>query len=205
MKAIKELARKIYKKYADIRGDSLKQDRTISSYRVSVILQNNEYSSSQLAKSVLAILRKNDLCSIATIGLDSESYINAAFYCFSDAIDIYFLSDPDTHHCHNMARTSSTAISIFNSHQVWGSTLKGLQLFGNCSLAEGKDEKNAVERYKERFPAYRAFLGMLSPLELQEFKSRFFVFHPITIKIFDESEFGEENIITVKILKALCQ
>ena len=86
------------------------------------------------------------------------------------------------------------AMAVFDSHQLWGAAHKGVQIFGNCILAEGSAEDNARELYAARFPAYMKFLDRISHLRLYRFT-------PTAVKILDEDEFGEEVFVMAEVVR----
>lgn len=138
---------------------------------------------------------------MATVGPHGESHINTAYFCFSGTLDIYFLSDLETKHCQNILSRPTMAMTVFDTNQPWGSSLQGLQLFGQCYLAKNEEVEQASKLYEARFPAYVEYLTSLSPKERQNFASRFYAFRPTSAKILDEAEFGEEIFITVQVVR----
>src|SRR6266487_3811901 len=151
---------------------------------MTVTLLSPGYPSDRLYNSLARLLAANKLCSIATLGENREVHINTAFFGFGDDLDLYFLSNPSSVHCQNL-RHSQVAIAVFDSHQLWGAAHEGLQLFGNCALAEGIEEKTARELYSSRFPTYVELRDRLSHL-------CFYRFTTAAVKVLDENEFGEE-------------
>jgi uncharacterized protein YhbP (UPF0306 family) len=158
-----------------------------------------DLDSTRLGLSIAKILKDTHLCSMATSGKDGSCHINTAFFCFNEALSIFFVSDPATQHCKNLLGTSSMAMTVFDSHQPWGSSLRGLQLFGQCFQASDAEEKQASELYKKRFPLYAGYLVTLSPQERETLSFRFFAFRPDAVKILDEDEFGEETFVLTAI------
>ena len=164
-------------------------------------LKNAGYASERMSKSVLGILESVELCSIATVGANGEAHINTAFYCFTPSLDFYFVSDTGTIHSQNIARSPKIAIAIFDTHQPWGEPVRGLQLFGDCHLASTLESVKALKTHAARFHAYSDYVSALSPLERDKSPYRFYVFRPTTLKIADETEFGEETFITAEITR----
>ena len=159
-----------------------------------VTLLSPGHTSERLYDSVARILASNMLCSMATYGGSGKVHINTAFFCYSDDLDFYFLSNPASVHCQNVSRFPQTAVAVFDSHQPWGAPHRGLQLFGDSALAEGVTENAARGLYSSRFPAYAGLSGRLSHL-------RFYGFTPASVKILDEGEFGEEVFVVAEIIR----
>jgi|ERR1022692_234053 uncharacterized protein YhbP (UPF0306 family) len=169
---------------------------------MSLELKNAEYASERMSQSVLRILQAVELCSIATVGANDDGYINTAFFCYTPSLDFYFVSDTETIHSQNIARSPKIAIAVFDTHQPWGEPVRGLQLFGDCHLANALESAMALKTHAARFHAYGDYMRALSPLERDKSPYRFYLFRPTTLKIADEAEFGEECFITADIIRS---
>ena len=132
-----------------------------------------EISDTQINTSVRAILDRVLLCSLATVGPNGESHISTAFFACSELLDLYFLSDPATLHCKNIADRPSVGVTVFDTHQQWGELLQGLQLLGEAFVAEGDSLTNAQRLYRGRFAAYAEWNDGLSAVVRDSLKSRF--------------------------------
>jgi len=152
------------------------------------------FSDPKVRKSVLRILRENVLCSIATVARGDRAHINTSYFCYSPAMDFYFLSDASSTHCRNLEKNPSMAMTIFRSAQVWGRPDRGLQLFGACHPATGVHRANAERLYGRRFPAYVRYTMSVRGADRRagdQLRSyRFYRFVPREVKILDEREFG---------------
>jgi uncharacterized protein YhbP (UPF0306 family) len=176
---------------------------TVENTGFNVKFVNPDYDSSRLGRSISKILGASHLCSMATIGKDHACHINTAFFGFDEELMISFVSDPTTQHCRNLVDSPSMAMTVFDSHQPWGSALSGLQLFGHGFLASGAEEKRASDLYKRRFPLYEEYLATLSPQERELLPFRFFIFRPDSVKILDEDEFGEETFVLTTVQRGI--
>jgi len=171
---------------------------------VSATLHAHGYDSDRLNASVARILAANTLCSIATRNEAGTVHISTAFFCFGRDLLLYFLSHPDSVHCHNLARVPQMAVAAFDSHQPWGDPHTGLQLFGTGALADPDASSQARELYAARFPRYRECLlrtpdGQPPSSTFRGLK--FYRFVPQRVQILDEWEFGEEVFIPATILR----
>ena len=167
-----------------------------------ITLRNPDYVSERLQQSTFRILESVELCSIATVGSDGEGHINAAYFCYTDGLDIYFVSDPSTTHCKNIERSPRVAIAVFDTHLPWGEPIRGLQLFGHCHLATTVESAHALATHAARFHAYGDYIKALSPFEKESSPYRFYVFQALTLKVVDEPEFGEETFITAEVVRS---
>lgn len=92
-------------------------------------------SGNQVRRSVNQILETNVLCSNATTTCDNRAPINTAYFCYSEELELYFLSHPGSLHCRNIRTNPSVAMTIFSSSQKWTDPSVRVQLFGSCIQA----------------------------------------------------------------------
>jgi uncharacterized protein YhbP (UPF0306 family) len=171
---------------------------------VRVTFQAPGFESDRLSASVARILTANALCSMATRTEAGTLHINTAFFCFSPDLVLYFLSRPESLHCHNLARVPQMAVAVFDSRQLWGDPHAGLQLLGTGALATPGAAHEAHELYAARFPRYLEMLPGVQGEQPRSFKIgrlRFYSFLPERIQVLDEGEFGEEVFISARILR----
>jgi uncharacterized protein YhbP (UPF0306 family) len=169
---------------------------------MTITFRNAEYATERMHQSVFCILEALELCSIATVGPDGEGHINTAFFCYTPNLEFYFVSDTETTHSQNIARSRKIAVAVFDTHQPWGEPLRGLQFFGDCHLATTLESATALKTHAARFHAYGDYIRALSPLERDKSPYRFYVFQVIKVKILDEAQFGEECFITADIIRS---
>ena len=171
---------------------------------MSATLHAYGYDSDRLDASVARILAANVLCSMATRNEAGTVHINTAFFCFGRDLLLYFLSHPESVHCHNLTRAPQMAVAVFDSHQPWGDPHAGLQLLGTGALTNPDAGHQARELYAARFPRYREFLRR-TPDEQPPSSTfrglKFYCFLPERIRILDEWEFGEDVIIPATFLR----
>jgi uncharacterized protein YhbP (UPF0306 family) len=172
---------------------------------MAVKLNNPVHGHDRLERSVAGILRTNLLCSMATVCESGTPHIHTAFFAFDDDFTFYFLSHPDSAHGRNLARRPELAVSVFNGKQPWGGAHQGLQLFGRCELASGELEHVARRVYRDRFPLYDEFAtgkaeGGPGP-DSSFFQYKFFRFTPTSLKLLDELEFGDEQLIVADVAR----
>ncbi len=140
--------------------------------------------------SARTILESNVLCSMATVSRRQRAHISTAYFCYSDQLELYFLSYPESVHCRNLARNSSAAITVFSPSQTWGGPDRGVQLFGNCREAKGARWLKAERLYGDRFPLYTKWRTNLQPGDPGQ-GLRFYHFMATSLKILDEKTLGD--------------
>jgi uncharacterized protein YhbP (UPF0306 family) len=141
------------------------------------------------------------LCSTATVTEENKAHINTAYFCYSDDLELYFLSDPGSLHCRNLSTNSSMAVTVFRSSQRWGGPDEGLQLFGTCAKARGPQAKKAQRLYRERFPAYAEWMANLRNDNVG-LGYRFFRFLTDRLKMLDERNFGEAVFVSAAVIRS---
>jgi uncharacterized protein YhbP (UPF0306 family) len=142
-----------------------------------------------LARSVRRVLEENVLCSIATVTSPGRAHINAAHFCWSTDLVLYFLSHPNAQHSLNLRKNASVAATVFSSTQRWGEPGRGVQLFGTSRLARGLHLVEAERLYARRYPAYRAWKATSSGKTGSEY--RFYRVQVDRVKVMDEAVIGD--------------
>jgi uncharacterized protein YhbP (UPF0306 family) len=167
--------------------------------QIKIAFQYFEYGDHDLNCSLQAILESTELLSLATVN-GSSAWINTAFYCYNDSLDLFFLSEPTTQHSKNLEANPSVAATIFESQQPWGpGKLRGLQIFGDCRCAVDQDLVEGTHLYMTRFPPVQQWIKSPDDFDKGIINSRIYVLHPTRAKLFDESTFGTEIFINLSI------
>jgi uncharacterized protein YhbP (UPF0306 family) len=135
---------------------------------------------------------------VATVASRNRAGINTAYFAYSDELELFFYSYPDSQHAKNLNRNPSMATTIFSSAQTWGKPDRGMQLFGTCREASQKLTEKAEEVYGKRFPDFKKWKAALKKDE-GEFLLRPYRFLPRRVKILDESVFGAGVFVVASI------
>ena len=157
--------------------------------------------SARVLAGVRRILHRNVLCSIATVTPGGRAYVNTAYFAFSSDLDLYFLSHPDSHHCRNLAKNRSVAMTVFPSAQKWGEDDFGLQLFGTGARAAGRLAGTAEKLYAKRFRGYASWIAGLDPDDRAR-EYRFYRFRTSRLKLFDERNFGGAVFVSANVVRS---
>ena len=102
--------------------------------RIDLKFDQAEYPDKKLNDSITEILNDNYLMAVSTIN-KNESYINTAYYCFNEKMDLFMLTEPFKQHSKNVESNKSVALAIYDSHQPWDEHKRGLQVIGDCEIA----------------------------------------------------------------------
>ncbi|HEV2475919.1 MAG TPA: pyridoxamine 5'-phosphate oxidase family protein, partial [Candidatus Dormibacteraeota bacterium] len=113
-----------------------------------------------------------------------RAHINHMYFAWNDRYDVFWYSDRDSIHSRNLARTSSAAITIYDSHQVNGRPDRGIQLFGSAAIARVEESSRL---YKRRFRT-------VDPSAYTAYR-----FRPRTVKLFDERSLAPGTLVTARV------
>jgi len=155
-----------------------------------------QHSDAFLNGIVSDILTANTLMSVATIK-DGKSYINTAYFCFNDKLDVFFLSSPDSQHSLNVGENDSVALSVYDSHQEWDQNKKGAQLFATCELAHGLTILEGGKLYMQRFSGLKKWIAHIDDLAKNVIHSKLYIMRVHEIKVFDQALLGEDVFLTL--------
>jgi uncharacterized protein YhbP (UPF0306 family) len=144
--------------------------------------------------SVLKILEENILCSMATVARERRAHINTAYFCYSDDLELYFLSHPNALHCRNLVTNPSMAMTIFSSSQQWSGPDKGLQLCGTCNRTSAKQARKAERLYEKRFAPYAKWKQTLKTGDPAR-SYHFYRFVIRSLKVLHEKKFSEAMFV----------
>ena len=133
-------------------------------------------------------MNASTLCSLATASPGGRAHINHMYFAWSGRYEVFWISDPDSTHSRNLTRNRSAAITIYDSHQVWGRPDRGIQLFGRAGVAKGSD---GLRAYGARFKDFDAESNDLPVYR----------FAPRTVKLFDERSLAGGTLVTARVTR----
>ncbi|MGH2525211.1 MAG: pyridoxamine 5'-phosphate oxidase family protein [Actinomycetota bacterium] len=143
-----------------------------------------------MARAARRLLDASTLCAIATTTPRRRPHVNTAYFAFTNEFDVVWLSEPSARHSINLRANAAAAVSVYDSSQRWGGSDRGIQLFGSAREASKRSAPDAEAAYARRFPAYE-------PGQLVAY--RIYVFHPTSVKVFDERSFGAGVFVTARV------
>ncbi len=147
-------------------------------------------SSERIARAARRLLDASTLCAIATTSPRGRPHVNTAYFASTNQFDVVWLSEPSARHSINLRANAATAVAVYDSSQRWGGSDCGIQLFGSTREASKRSAPDAEVAYARRFPAYEPG---------QPVAYRFYVFHPTSVKLFDERSFGAGAFVTARV------
>ena len=141
----------------------------------------------RLRRLAHTLLDMSVLCSVATVSPRGTAHANTAYFAWTHALEIIWISDPGAAHSRNLHTTPSAALAIYDSHQTWGGDDRGIQLFGVAAEVDARGVAEAERVYADRFHKFlwSNFTGY-----------RFYRFVPRRLKLFDERALGSGVFVT---------
>jgi len=165
------------------------------------LLAHGDWPLDAIRESIAEILREVWLCTLATVSPEGDAHGAPLFFTVAGEMDLVFLTKPGTKHARNIQLNPVCAVAIFDSHQDWGSKLRGLRLFGRAVRLEGEAAEEAGMLYVRRFPTYEDRLGGIDIEHRFGFGAEFFLFRPERLELMDETRFPKEPYIPVHIIR----
>jgi len=106
---------------------------------------------------VLKYIREHNTMTVSTFG-EEGPWATALFYV-NDQFNLYFLSDPKTQHCRNIAANPVVAATINEDYHDWRK-IKGIQLRGKAERVSSAREKAfAFAIYTKKYPFVKEFFS----------------------------------------------
>ena len=144
----------------------------------------------RIERAAFGLLDASPLCAISTVSPRTTAHIHTAYFVWNRDFEIFWLSDPAARHSRNIRVRPSTAITVFDSHQVWGQPDRGIQLIGSTRQLPATEIARVESLYAARFPGY-------ATPDLRAY--RFYRFRTERLKVFDEAAFGAGVFVTATI------
>jgi hypothetical protein len=144
----------------------------------------------RIAATARRLIDASQLCAIASVDRRGRAYINTAYFAWTPAFALVWLSEPRAKHSTNIRANDSVAIAVYDSRQTWGKPDRGIQVFGTATQARGSAAGDFERAYAERFPDYaRADMPAY----------RLYVLHAERLKLFDEKDLGAGVFVTARV------
>lgn len=114
-----------------------------------------------LHQKVLAYLKEHNTMTLGTYS-EKQPWAASVFYVHDEHLNLYFLSDPASRHCHHLAENSMVSATINEDYHDW-KKIKGIQIEGLAERLTSPVEKTkALSLYLSKFPFVKDFIT--SPL-----------------------------------------
>jgi uncharacterized protein YhbP (UPF0306 family) len=137
-------------------------------------------------KYIMDYLSRYKLMSLGTY--DKNPWGASVYYLYDNKFNFYFISDPATKHCKNIAQNPNVSITVADSSQKSSDKKVGFQAYGVAKTVDSvKELKNIIESWNKR-----GFVPITYKLFIKVWKSRFFKIKLTEVQMFDENQ-SEEN------------
>jgi uncharacterized protein YhbP (UPF0306 family) len=100
-------------------------------------------------EEALALLKAHRTMTLATVSAGQPSAASLYFAC-DDNFRLYFVSDPATRHCRELAEKSAVAVTVNGDRSGWRE-LRGLQIRGRVHQVPPERRAAVVALYLQRF------------------------------------------------------
>jgi hypothetical protein len=147
----------------------------------------------ELRAEVMAYLSERHSLTLATSG--PAGPWAAGLYFASDGLTLYFLSDPASRHCQDIAANPRVAVAIHEDYTVWRE-IRGIQLEGTSEpVTTAAERTRAWEVYLAKFPFVRQFLvGDALEIMGRAIRARFYRIAPSRLFYLDNRKgFGHRD------------
>lgn len=152
-------------------------------------------NSDQVLKHAKEFIKPRYQMVIATFG--EHPWIASLHYSYDEDLNIYFLSNPETLHCKQIAENPQVALTIADSPQEPSSKKKGVQLYGFAEQITDKQKIiHALSLWRKTLNVTSesyTYEGMMKKL----INGRMYKITPKKLKFFNQEiwEEGEEPFI----------
>lgn len=152
--------------------------------------RSRRVASDRLERLAHRLMNASTLCALATVWPGGRAHINHMYFASSGRFDVVWISDAESRHSRNLLTNPSAAMTIYDSHQIWGRPDRGIQLFGTAGAVSGRLAEQARRAYSARFPSYDASLADSLPI---------YRFRPREVKLFYERVLGGGTLVTATV------
>ena len=110
---------------------------------------------------ILDMLACTQAMTLATMDPDVTPRATPLYFAYDESLRLIFLSDPDSDHVKNLARSALCAVGLFPEVEDW-KQIHGLQMKGKGEIVPEHQLKAAMDCYRNRFP----FISSLAQIVL---------------------------------------
>lgn len=140
---------------------------------------------------LLEFLRSQRFITLATYS--DKISVCGVFYAVDENFNLYFVSEPTTHHSKNIKANGEISCVIADSHQTVLDKKVGAQIQGKASEVTGKIEAiKALKLWNEANPGLEKVINFKNLKKA--INSRVYKIEPQVVKFFNEELYGEEGL-----------
>ncbi len=146
-------------------------------------------------ESLRHFIRSHFTLTLAT-AVGSTPWAAAVYYVSDDALNLYFISDPQSRHVREGLQSGHVAVAIHGAHQPW-TTLTGVQMEARIAIVPAQERESVERLFLARFSdvawAMRHPVGPGGSRVAEKFAaSCFYRITPVRARLIDNSRgFGK--------------
>lgn len=142
-------------------------------------------------KDLLAYLQTQHLMAISTVG--DAPWASTVFFVADEALNLYFVSDPDSDHCSHITKNPNVAMAIFDSRQRVSDQKIGVQMKGRAvQLADPESIRGPLSLWNGHNPGFEQVITVEN-MEKGMIHSKVYKISPTYVKFFNEKLYGSEG------------
>lgn len=143
-------------------------------------------------KELLDFLKSQKLITIASNKGD-EFWVNNAYYCVDDELNLFFVSPKDTKHSQYIAENPSVAFNIAWYDEDNLGNRKAIQGLGKCKeLTDVRQMTKYLRIHHKKYPIWKNRITYLN-MKNKIIESRPYLIEPSYIKYWDDELFGSDG------------
>jgi len=122
-----------------------------------------------------------------------KPWICTVYYTIDDSFNLYFITEPETRHTHDIGKNSLVACSIADTHQKVTDKKIGVQISGRAKIIEQEEAiVRSLNLWNATNPGFEHIIN-LENMKKKAIKGKVFQITPTYIKFFNEELFGPEG------------
>lgn len=142
-------------------------------------------------QKLLGYLKSQRLMTLSTCG--DKPWVSTVYYAIDDAFNLYFLSEPESKHCHDIKVNNQVGCNIADSRQLVTDKKVGAQVQGTATqLTDESLIKKALSMWNKATPGFEHIINWDNMVK-HAIKSKVYQVKPASIKFLNEELYGPEG------------
>lgn len=168
---------------------------------LTVKFEGTQLPPATVAESVEGIVSQTPVLALSTSDTSGAPHANMAFFALGADFDLFFMSEPSSLHGRNVAERPFASVAMWLTPPEFGEQLQGMQLEGECSVAEGDVAAEAFDAYSGRFPAMRRDPAIRESYLNGTAASSLYRFRVSKLTLVDEPRLGRRNYLHLEVVR----
>jgi uncharacterized protein len=168
---------------------------------LTVKFEGTQLPSVTVAESVEGIVSQTPVLALSTSDNTGVPHANMAFFALGTNFDLFFMSETSSVHGRNVAERPAASVAIWLKPPEFGEHLQGMQLEGECSVAEGDIAAEAFDAYSGRFPVMGRDPSVRESYLNGTAASSLYRFRVSKLTLVDEPRLGRRNYLHLEVIR----